>query len=174
MEKKQSDIINTERKAEGLTRLSEGIAPLLKKLLGKQGLAEIEILSNWINIVGEEIAEYSLPQKIEFKSGSRNGGILHLIAAGGAFALEIQHKTPIILEKVNTFFGYRAVEKIKIIQNNTFLDTFSDVKNDDKTEKKLVSKEQQTYISGMIKDVQNPDLKARLQSLGESIAKKDN
>ncbi len=169
--KKQKSIISKEHLCHGLEALSAGMAPFVKKLLGNKGMAEIDLIANWKNIAGEETAQYSLPQKIEFKRGNENNGTLYLLVANGAYALDIQHKTPLLLEKINTFFGYCAVAKIKIIQDNSFIHTPSVAEFEDKQEKKLVTPEEETYIQGITENVKNPDLKARLKSLGESIFK---
>ena len=68
-------------------------------------------------------------------------------------------------------FGYQAVAKIKIIQNDTFIHSSPQAEFDDKHEKKLVTKEEENYIQSVTENVQNPDLRARLKSLGESIFK---
>ena len=171
MKKENKIIVSAEHRSKGLESLAAGMAPLIKKILGEKGLAEINILSAWPEIVGTELAQFSQPQKIEFKKGERSGGTLHLMTAGGAFALEIQHKSALILEQINTFFGYNAVCKIKFIQNDSFIQTQLSSKIDHNTEKKLVTPKEQTYIREITEDIQNPELKTRLRSLGNSIMK---
>ena len=174
MKNKPKDIISKEHQARGLEALSAGMAPLVKKLLGDKGLAEIDVLANWTTIAGEELAQQSLPQKIEFKTGTRNGGTLYLLVASGAFAVEIQHKTPLLIEKINTFFGYQAVAKIKIVQNDAFIHTKPSPNVDDKSKKKLVTADEQNYIDMVTKDVRHPQLQECLRRLGESIFKNNN
>ncbi len=169
--KKQKNIVSKEHLCHGLEALSAGMASFVKKLLGNKGLAEIDLIANWKNIAGETLAQYSLPQKIEFKRGTENNGTLCLLVADGAYALEIQHKTPLLLEKINTFFGYQAIAKIKIVQNGSLIHTPSTTDFDDKHEKKLVTKEEENYIQSVTENVQNPDLRNRLKSLGECVFK---
>lgn len=169
MEKKTANLISDEHQSKGFENLSASMTPLIKKLLGAKGMAEVEILANWKNIVGEDLAKYSLPQRIEFKVGSRNNGTLYLMAASGGFAMEIQHRTPLILEKINTFFGYQAVAKIKLIQNDGFINTEVSPVYEDNLEKKLVTEEEQNYIDSVTEDIQHTELKLSLQKLGKSI-----
>ena len=103
--KKEKDIINPEHRSGGLMPFSADLSDFAAKLLGKQGLVEMKILTSWKSIVGDELAQYSLPERISFKKNERSEGVLHLIVSGGAFALEISHNTPTIIEKINTFFG---------------------------------------------------------------------
>ena len=172
--KKEKNIINEEHRGNGLNSFSADISSFAAKLLGKKGMMEMKILSEWTDIVGEELAKHSLPEKISFAKDARDNGVLHLIVSSGAYALEISHITPMILEKINVYFGYKAVAKIKTIQASAGLNSFLETKFDDKEDKKLVSKEQQTYINKITEDVKNSELKDRLRSLGESIFKHNN
>lgn len=166
---KEKNIISTEHKNNGLENISASMLPFVKKLLGSKGMAEIEIIANWKNIVGEDLAKYSLPQKIDFKAGARNNGTLYLMTASGGFATEIQHRSPLILEKINTFFGYQAVTGIKLIQNNGFINTEISTVYEDNIEKKLVTEEEQNYIETVTEDIRDEELKQTLQRLGKSI-----
>lgn len=172
--KKEKNIISTEHRSNGLTAFSSDISALASKLLGKSGLIEMKILTSWTSIVGEELAQYTLPQKIDFKKDARDNGTLYLLTQSGSFALEIGHRTPVILEKINTFFGYNAVSKIKIIQSDSFVLETDNTKFADIENKKLVSTEEKNYICELTEDIENLNLKTRLRSLGENIFKQNN
>ncbi len=73
------------------------------------------MLTRWPVIVGEVIARNSQPERIRFPREGREGGTLFL-KADGAFAIELQHLEPKILERINAYYGYRAVTKIAISQ----------------------------------------------------------
>ena len=77
--KKVKNIISKERRADGLLPFSVDIFNLGAKLLGKQGLMEMNLLTSWKNIVGDELSQYSMPEKISFKKGMRTDGTLHLM-----------------------------------------------------------------------------------------------
>ena len=108
--------IKEEHTLEDLTSVSKTILPLAKQLLGAKGLMEIEILSGWTSIVGEDLAQYSLPQKIFFRKNERSDGTLELLVLSGAFAMQIKQRESQILDKINTYFGYKAVSKLKIVK----------------------------------------------------------
>lgn len=167
--KKEKDIINHEHTSQGLTSFSEQSQNLIKNLLGKKGLVYIDILKNWSQIVGEDLASHSLPERIDFQKDARTGGTLHLIVSAGAFALEAAHKTPLIIEKINTYFGYNAVDHIKITQSG-----LTELKNDniniaDIDKKKLVSEDEQNYIDSIVEKIADEDLKQKLRSLAQTI-----
>lgn len=168
----KKDIINKEHSSQGLKSISTQMEMVVQKLLGNHGLVEIDILKNWPSIVGEDLAKYTLPEKIDFKKDQRENGTLFLIVSNGAFALEIQHKMSLILEKINTYFGYKAVSQLKIFQNEALFSSQSKSILDDNDKKKLVSKTKQTYIDDMLKDIDNPDLKDHLEKIAQSIFEK--
>ena len=161
--------IKEEHTLEDLTSVSKTILPLAKQLLGAKGLMEIEILSGWTSIVGEDLAQYSLPQKISFRKNERSDGTLELLVLSGAFAMEIKQREPQILDKINTYFGYKAVLKLKIVQNSCPENFLIDKKPIDNMKKNLVSKEEQNYITEIVKDIDSSDLRQKLENLGKAV-----
>ena len=161
--------IKEEHTLEDLTSVSKTILPLAKQLLGAKGLMEIEILSGWTSIVGEDLAQYSLPQKISFRKNERSDGTLELLVLSGAFAMEIKQREPQILDKINTYFGYNAVSKLKIVQNSCPENFLIDKKPIDNMKKNLVSKEEQNYITEIVKDIDSSDLRQKLENLGKAV-----
>ncbi len=161
--------IKEEHTLEDLTSVSKTIFPLAKQLLGAKGLMEIEILSGWTSIVGEDLAQYSLPQKISFRKNERSDGTLELLVLSGAFAMEIKQREPQILDKINTYFGYKAVSKLKIVQNSCPENFLIDKKPIDNMKKNLVSKEEQNYITEIVKDIDSSDLRQKLENLGKAV-----
>jgi hypothetical protein len=116
----------TERSA--MNKPSRIFAKPLRDLLGKvigeaftrQGFASAELVTRWSEIVGVEIAAHSEPMKIQWPRGAdpqtRSPGILVLRVEGPA-AIEIQHQGAVICERVNRFFGWRAVERLAFRQS---------------------------------------------------------
>jgi hypothetical protein len=95
------------------------IAALLPKVaapaLRRRGFASVELVTRWPEIVGKQLARDSMPERLHFPGSSRTGGTLR-IRASGSMALELQHLEPLILEKINGYFGYNAVGRITILQ----------------------------------------------------------
>lgn len=91
-------------------------ARLTRPLFAKRGFADGSIAAEWPNIAGAAIAAHSLPERISFPPGKRNRGTLHLTVAPGGFAVEIQHLEGPLLERVNSFFGYEAVNRLHLVQ----------------------------------------------------------
>lgn len=75
------------------------------------GFVQSSIVSRWAEIVGERYARVSSPESIRFPQGRKAGGALTLLVEG-AHAPLIQHLTPLIVERVNRFFGYAAIDRV--------------------------------------------------------------
>ena len=75
------------------------------------GFVQGAIVSRWSEIVGDRYGKVSSPESIRFPLGKKAGGVLTLLV-DGAHAPLIQHLTPMIVERVNRFFGYAAVNRI--------------------------------------------------------------
>jgi hypothetical protein len=99
--------------------LSELLGATLGDALKAQGFASTEIISRWPDIVGPEIAAHSEPLKINWPRAAaedaRETATLVLRVEGPA-ALEIQHLSAVILERVNRFFGWQAIGRIALRQ----------------------------------------------------------
>src|SRR6185295_14198390 len=75
------------------------------------GFIQSSIVSRWSEIVGERYAKVSSPESIRFPAGRKSGGVLTLLVEG-AHAPLMQHLTPLIIERVNRFFGYEAINRL--------------------------------------------------------------
>jgi hypothetical protein len=97
------------------------LADLVGKTVGdafaRQGFVAVEIVTHWQEIVGNDLARRSEPIKLVWprREDSDSVGILQ-IRVEGAYALEIQHLQPVIIERVNRYFGWRCVGRLAIRQ----------------------------------------------------------
>lgn len=100
--------------------LRDAAGKVVGEAFTRQGFASAELVTRWPEIVGSEIAAHSEPIKIQWPRGVdpqiRNPGILVLRVEGPA-AVEIQHLGTVICERVNRFFGWRAVERLAFRQS---------------------------------------------------------
>jgi hypothetical protein len=99
--------------------LADVVHKTLNEAFAKQGFASTELVTRWADIVGAEIAEHSEPEKIQWSRPSGGEapepGTLMLRVEGPA-AIEIQHLSGVVLERVNRFFGWQAVGSLRLRQ----------------------------------------------------------
>jgi hypothetical protein len=103
------------RRHGAMLSLAATLPRVTRKALGRHGLAEAGLVADWIAIVGPDIANRSLPLRLAFPSGDRRNGTLH-VRVSGSLSLELQHLEPVIIERINGYFGYSAVRRLKILQ----------------------------------------------------------
>lgn len=84
------------------------------KVLGKRGLAFATLITDWDALVGPLLGAHTLPEKLSFPGGKREHATLTIRVAGG-FSLEVQHSAPQIIERINRFFGYTAIARLKLV-----------------------------------------------------------
>lgn len=90
------------------------LAPFIKDLDARFGRGAGALEPRWREIVGDQLARVTRPQKLT-KGRSGSGGTLELRVAGPA-ALLVQHQSADILARVNLFLGPGAVDKLRIAQ----------------------------------------------------------
>lgn len=100
----------------GPRALSALAARAARASFARKGFGAAEILMRWPAIVGPTVAANALPERLVFPPGQRTDGVLHVAVAGGGFATELQHLEPLVLERINGFFGYRAVTRLRLRQ----------------------------------------------------------
>jgi hypothetical protein len=85
----------------------------------KQGFAARELVTRWSEIAGPEVAAHSEPLKIQWPrpvEGQPQEPATLMLRVEGPMALEIQHASDVILERVNRFFGWSAVGRLALRQ----------------------------------------------------------
>ncbi|MPZ37275.1 MAG: DUF721 domain-containing protein [Rhizobiales bacterium] len=99
--------------------LADVLRKTIKDAFAKQGFAATELVTRWPEIVGTDIATHCEPEKIQwprpYGSEDQQPGTL-VLRVEGPTAIEIQHLSRIILERVNRFFGWQAVTDLRLRQ----------------------------------------------------------
>ena len=112
MTKKSQPVERRARRPQPVARVVDRV---LAKSLRRNGFAHSEILTRWPTIVGKELAAVSCPEELSFAPHNHGAGVLTVRIAGAA-ALEFQHRQPVIMERINAFFGFRAVRQLRLKQ----------------------------------------------------------
>ena len=125
------------------------------------GFVQGSIVSRWAEIVGDRYAKVSSPESIRFPSGRKAGGVLTLLV-DGAHAPLIQHLTPMIVERVNRFFGHGAINRIVFRQGKLP----APPARPERPQLRPVPKE----LGEGLREIADPGLRACLESLAAQIA----
>jgi hypothetical protein len=99
--------------------LSVLLSDVFSDAYAKQGFAARELVTRWAEIAGPEIAAHSEPLKMQWPrpvEGQAQEPATLVLRVEGPMALEIQHASDVILERVNRFFGWSAVGRLALRQ----------------------------------------------------------
>jgi hypothetical protein len=99
--------------------LSVLLSDVFSDAYARQGFAARELVTRWAEIAGPEVAAHSEPLKIQWPrpvEGQAQEPATLVLRVEGPMALEIQHASDVILERVNRFFGWSAVGRLALRQ----------------------------------------------------------
>lgn len=162
---KPKGIVPSDIRGRSPRPLSRMVERLTKSMLGRHGFAHGAIVTKWPDIVGQDMARHTQPEKIVFSRDGVSGGTLHLRVSSGALATEIQHLEPQILERINTFFGYKAVVRVKLIQG-----PLPRAKDQPAAKPpRPLSADEAKNLAGTVANVDDEELRQALERLGRSI-----
>ena len=156
----------TAPRRAGLRALAVSLPRVTRRLFGKRGFAEGGLAADWPGIVGAELAARCRPGKLAFaRAAERREGTLTL-RVEAPFATEVQHLTPQIMERINGYFGYRAVARLRLKQV-PYSPGPGPASNNDRT---AVAPEITPELAARLETVEDPELRAALGRLGRALA----
>ena len=137
---------------QGLRSFKSTLPKNVKKIIGKKGHIYSETLDNWRYIVGDELFKVCFPKS--FKTSNQLSSSYLSIMVKRGHEVDLEYSKKIILDKLNSYLGYNAVEKLKFISfegddlklnekiskdatNNKYKEKISKIKNN-KVKKSLI------------------------------------
>ena len=99
------------RTIQGLRSFKDTLPKNIKKVIDKKGHIYSETLNNWKYIVGENLFQVCYPKS--FKNSNRFGVSTLLIMVKRGHEVDLEYSKREIIDKMNSFFGYSVVEKLK-------------------------------------------------------------
>ena len=159
----KSSGINSHRGGRADT-LGRSVSWITKPIFGKRGLAAGAIVKDWAKIAGSDLACYSQPERISYPRHERIEGTLHLRIDHSSIAPELQHLEPLVLERINVYFGFKAVARLKFIHGPL---------PEQRPNRKPVTRplneiEEQALVDNLV-DIEDPDLRQALEGLGRAV-----
>lgn len=127
------------------------------------GFVQSSVVTRWPEIVGAAHARVCAPEVIRFPPGEKSEGILELVVTP-AHAPLIQHVIPEIMERVNRFFGYRAVARVKLRQGAVKPPLEAQPAKPPPSLKPIPME-----LGAGLRDIGDPELRAVLESLARGL-----
>ena len=146
---------------QGLRSFKDTLPTEAKRILNKKGKIYNETLDNWKYLVGKDLFKVCYPKS--FKGSNKiNGSSLNIMVKRGS-EVDLEYSKKDIIKKINTYFGYQAIERIIL---NTFdgnLEKAKDKSHLDATKNKHIDK---------IRNIKNDKIKNSLIELSKLFKKK--
>jgi hypothetical protein len=145
--------------------LSVLLSDVFSDAYAKQGFAARELVTRWAEIAGPEISAHSEPLKIQWPrpvEGQPQEPATLVLRVEGPMALEIQHASDVILQRVNRFFGWSAVGRLALRQAPLS-------RRDRPPPPRAPDPKAVAEVAGTLSAVEDEELRAALARLGASI-----
>jgi len=145
---------------QGLRPFGNTLPRGLKGILKKNGYNYSEIISKWNILVGKDISDCAYPKSIKMKKGDSNGTLVLAIKRGNEINIEYSKKE--IIDKINSYFGYKLINEIKLQTFNSESEKTKNKNNLEKFSKNLQEKIEQiksesikNSLSQLLKAIKN-------------------
>jgi|TARA_B100001093_G_scaffold415877_1_gene406389 hypothetical protein len=147
---------------QGLRPFSKSLPYGVKRLLRKGSYNFSNIVDNWAKMVGKDLSNACYPSTVKMGKEMSNGVLVLNIIHGNELAIEYSKQE--IMDKINSFFGFKCIKEIKLR-----------VVNEKKAlKKKLPLNETKLNYSNNLENVKNKELKKTLNKLIEAYNAKNN
>jgi hypothetical protein len=144
--------------------LSVLLGDVFSEAYAKQGFAARELVTRWGEIAGPEVAAHSQPLKIQWPrpvEGQPQEPATLVLRVEGPMALEIQHASDVILQRVNRFFGWSAVGRLALRQ--------APLSRRERPSSRPPDPKAVAQVAETLSSVEDEELRAALARLGASI-----
>ena len=149
-----------ERKQSYFKKVGNSLPKIIDKNIKEKNFIEISLIKKWREIIGDDIAKFCWPIKIRFSEINNLHGIIFLKTMRGK-SMEIEFKNEEIIEKLNQYFGYKAIAKISVVQDFDIKDAYKEDKITKKRGKKVQSK--------VINKIKKNNIKTALKKLNKTL-----
>lgn len=154
--------------------LADYVEPCIGRAIAAQGFTGADIVVSWPDIVGERLGAVSQPIKVEWPrrpKGERNlegerdappQPATLVVRVEGAFALEMQHLAPLLMERVNAVYGWRCIGRIVLKQGPVR-------RPGPKLPERHIGEAESRRVADATAPVADDPLRAALQRLGTAV-----
>ncbi len=154
----------------GLKPLSHGVKKVSGKTFEKKFVALGRVLDNWPAIVGQELAGKAQPSKIKMRKKKSEYFRTLVIDVPTSAATLIHYQKGLIMERMSRLLGHDYIHDIECISTGKANDRERAAQ--EKKKDMPLTAEKESYLEDSIKDIEDEELKSRLNAFGKSVLKK--
>ncbi len=145
--------------------LADLVGSALGDAFARQGFAASELVTHWPEIIGDEVAAFAEPIKLQWPRGDvplEGEAATLILRVEGPVAIEVQHLSDVILERVNRFLGWRAVGRLALRQAPL-------ARRRKNATRRPIDPAKQAAIVAELADIVDDDLRNALARLGAAV-----
>jgi hypothetical protein len=153
--------VNKPKPTRSLSELATGY---LAETFKRQGFASTELVARWAEIAGPEIAAHAEPVKLQWRrtaEGEPTEPATLVLRVEGPAAIEIQHQSNVVLERVNRYFGWQAVGRLALRQ--------APLKRRETASPPAADPEAAAQVAATLGDIGDDSLRMALARLGAAV-----
>lgn len=155
-------------KAREPRAVSEIIGKVLEPVLARKTGMTLDLLNAWPELVGSEFRETTRPEKIDWPRRAHEDDPFKpatlVVACENHAALFFQHEQAPLLERINVFFGFEAIGRIRILQKAVMED-----KKSRPSVVPSVSSADAARLATILDEIDDPELRKTLERLGQGV-----
>ena len=153
---------NNRKFIQGLRSFKDILPSKIKKIINKKGQIYSETLDNWRNFVGNDLFNISFPKSYKNENKIQSSCLTVMVKRGNE--VNFEYSKNIVIEKINSFFGFEAVKSIKLVSFEEISEKFIEKQSLDNVTKNKYKKQ----ISG----IKNEKIKNSLSELSRVYKKR--
>lgn len=154
-----------------LKPITRSVKEVTSKVCQKKFISLGRVLEHWGDIMGDDMGSYTEPSSIKVrKEGRGKQQSFHktlLISVPPAYSTTLSYRKGMILERINRVLPREGIDDIQ------FVDSPRSIRKPMKKKKKILNEEEKDYLSSIVDDMEDGEIKERLLSMGQSFLEKE-
>ena len=147
--------------------LSEATSRIASKTFSRKYIALGRLVNQWDIIMGPQFSSLAQPLKLNYRKNGKNKKDVYVtldIATNAANATLLNYQKGVILEKINSLFGNNWIKDIRFVASE-----FTNMGIESEGLPLPLTSDDEIYLSGVLDQIEDPDIKEKLESLGKAI-----
>ncbi len=151
----------------GPKALADSLRKVTRQALGQRSLAEQSLILDWPSIAGGDVARMCMPKGLSFQHRDRRMDGTLTLKVRSSQATRLQHLEPQLIERINGYFGYRAIARLRLLHGAAPASGEPDARSE--TPAKAPAPHPATHEERTDEPIADPALRAALARLGRAV-----